>query len=419
MTALNVFAGNTLAGQLTESETLGLCFKYASSWLSDKDVKSLSPELPLSEQLFSGDSVASFFQNLLPEGEVLQFISRAAHISEQNTFGLLERFGGDTAGAFSVLPDGVFPSDTAHYLPVSHSEILEWLEQSRGIPLNITGEQARMSLSGAQDKMTVCINTQGEMAIPLGAAPSSHIIKPSIKHRQDVPDTAINEFMIMTLAREIKLEVAEVNYSPDLSAVIVTRFDREIGEKGQLTRLHQNDLCQVLGLLSNKKYESEGGPSLQACFNALLKYSSQPAKDKKRLIEWVVFNVLIGNMDGHAKNLSLMTVGGKTRLTPFYDLICTAVYPNLSQKLAFKVGGENRPQWLMLRHWEKFSQEIDTKPTLVIRIINDLIKRIEQSLPVVVNQLQNTTTQTEEQLMVEKIAQLIQKSIVLVRSRVN
>ena len=419
MKALNVFSGQALVGQLTESEAQGLCFQYVRTWLADKAAKSLSPELPLDEQIFSGDTVASFFQNLLPEGEILQFISRAAHISGDNTFGLLERFGGDTAGAFSVLPEGVLPSATAHYLAVSQGEIGQWLEHSRGIPLNINGEQARMSLSGAQDKITVFINAQGEMAIPLGAAPSSHIIKPSIKHRHDVPNTAMNEFMIMTLAREMKLDVAEVNYLSELNAVIVTRFDRKTDAKGQLTRLHQNDLCQLLGLLSNKKYESEGGPTLKACFNAVLKHSSQPAKDKKRLIEWVVFNVLVGNMDGHAKNLSLMRGDDKTKLTPFYDLICTAVYPQLSQKLAFKIGGENRPQWLMRRHWERFAQEIDTKPTLVISIINGLSKRMEQVLPVLVNKLNALHTQTEERAMVEKITQFIEQSTVLLTSRIN
>ena len=131
-----------------------------------------------------------------------------------------------------------------------------------------------MSLSGAQDKMTVLIDAKGALLIPLGASPSSHIIKPSISHRGDLPNTAINEAMIMMLAREVKLDVAEVRYAPELGAVIVTRYDREIGRNGLLRRLHQNDLCQVLGIPSSKKYESEGGPSLQACFKAVIERSA-------------------------------------------------------------------------------------------------------------------------------------------------
>lgn len=84
----------------------------------------------------------------------------------------------------------------------------------------------------------------------------------------------------MTLAQEIGLQVAETRYDAELSAAIITRYDRTV-EQGRLKRLHQNDLCQTLGISSHKKYESEGGPSLATCFDAVLKHSSQPAKDKK------------------------------------------------------------------------------------------------------------------------------------------
>lgn len=96
-----------------------------------------------------------------------------------------------------------------------------------------------------------------------------------------------------------------------------------------------------------------------------------------------MFNVLVGNMDSHAKNLSLITHGNKKTLAPFYDMVCTVVYPSLSQKFAFKVGGENRLAWLMLRHWERFANDIDTKPKLVLQIISEIMLRIEKLLPLV------------------------------------
>jgi serine/threonine-protein kinase HipA len=234
-----------------------------------------------------------------------------------------------------------------------------------------------------------------------------------------VPNTAINEAMIMMLAREVKLDVAEVRYAPELGAVIVTRYDREIGRNGLLRRMHQNDLCQVLGIPSSKKYESEGGPSLQACFKAVIMRSAQPALDKKRLIEWVVFNVLVGNMDGHAKNLSLMTIGESTKLAPFYDLVCTAVYPNLSQKFAFKIGGENRPRWMMSRHWDRFAIETDTKPQFVSKVLADLIKRTESALPNVVERLQQLTVKPDERLMIETIEKYIYHSLLQMKSRLK
>lgn len=417
MKRLAVFAGEQLAGHLQESKQYKLEFSYTPDWLATSDAFALSPSLPLAEQTFSGDAVTAFFENLLPEGDVLNFISQAAQISQGNIFGLLERFGGDTAGAFSILPDGMEPSGEPHYLPVTPEAIKAWFERSRGIPLDISGEQARMSLSGAQDKMTVFIDDQGNVSIPLGAAPSSHIIKPSIQHRQDIPHTAINEAMVMTLAERIGMQVAKVRYAPELTAAIIARYDRTINANGYLQRLHQNDLCQILGIPSGKKYEAEGGPSLKTCFETVLARSSQPALDKKRLIEWVIFNVLVGNMDGHAKNLSLMTQGKRTQLAPFYDLVCTAVYPHLSQKLAFKIGGENRPKWLMARHWLRFAEDVAVKPRFVDKLMAEMIERIESALPNVFAELKEVVTNPTELQMLEQVANQIERCVDLVKSR--
>ncbi|MCD2448845.1 type II toxin-antitoxin system HipA family toxin [Methylicorpusculum oleiharenae] len=416
---LNIFAGDLLVGYLSESTAKGMSFVYAPAWLANADAMSLSSDLPLSDQTYHGEPVVAFFENLLPEGDVLEFISKAIQISSGNTFGLLERFGGDTAGAFSLLPEGMRPSHEPHYLPVRPQDILEWFQRSRGIPLNINGEQARMSLSGAQDKMTVFIDSKGNVSIPLGAAPSSHIIKPSVKHRQDVPCTAINEAMVMMLARRIKLEVADVRYWPELSAVVVARYDREIDKDNRLHRLHQNDLCQVLGVPSSMKYESEGGPSLKTCFEAVLKHSSQPAIDKRRLIEWVIFNFLVGNMDGHAKNLSLMTAGKNTQLAPFYDMVCTAVYGNLSQKFAFKIGGENRPKWMMARHWGRFATDIGVKPQYITKAQLDIMNRIESALPSISEELSSFALSNEELDMISKIRAFITKSVTQMKMRIK
>ena len=419
MKRLCVYASDQLVGYLHENDGNGLAFIYASDWLALPNAIALSPELPLSAHLFSGEAVSAFFENLLPEGDVLDFISKAAQISAGNVFGLLERFGGDTAGAFSILPEGLMPSDEPHYLPVTPESINLWFDRSRGIPLDISGEQARMSLSGAQDKMTVFIDQLGNVSLPLGAAPSSHIIKPSIQHRQDIPHTAINEALVMTLAERIGMDAAKVDYSLELNAVVIARYDRTLGKDGRLSRLHQNDLCQILGIPSSKKYEAEGGPSLKACFDAVLARSVQPAVDKKRLIEWVIFNVLVGNMDGHAKNLSLMSKGTRTQLAPFYDLVCTAVYPHLSQKLAFKIGGENRPQWLMSRHWDRFAEDIVVKPKFVRKVTGDMIQRIELVLPAVAAELGAIVGKPDELHMIGKVLDHVNSSVALIKSRLQ
>jgi len=100
MKSLNVYYETILVGYLTENDKQELYFTYTAEWLQRDQAIALSPDIYLSEKIFSGEKVESFFENLLPEGDILDFISQAVHISPNNVFGLLERFGGDTAGAF-------------------------------------------------------------------------------------------------------------------------------------------------------------------------------------------------------------------------------------------------------------------------------------------------------------------------------
>jgi len=403
MKRLDVFMGGVLVGALCEHPDGGLEFSYDAAWLAGGQAVPLSPILPLGEHSHTGEAVVAYFDNLLPEGSVRDFIARVEHISPGNVFGWLERFGGDTAGALSLLPHGQVPSAEPRYLPVTVEAIREWFNTSRGIPLHMTGGQARMSLSGTQDKMSVFVDDGGALAIPLGDAPSSHIIKPSMGYRPDIPHTAINEALVMMLAKAVGLDVPEVRFVPELDAVLIARYDRQRRPGRPLQRLHQNDLCQMMGIATTRKYESEGGPSLKACVETVMQYSHQPARDKKRLVEWVIFNLLVGNMDSHAKNLSLLTVDGRTRLAPFYDLVCTTVYPQLSRKFAFKIGGENRPEWIRERHWARFADEIGVKARWVDSVRGTLLKRIEGALQEVVDTLSGQVNPPKGRAMIARL----------------
>ena len=399
MKQLDVFMTGELIGHLREDGGGAMAFAYSHSWLGRGDAVPLGSNLPLDEQWHDGEAVTTYFDNLLPEGSVRDFVARALQVSTGNVFALLERFGGDTAGALALLPQGQLPSPKPRYLPMTHEAVHKCFASSRGIPLNLAGGEARIALAGAQDKMAVFIAPTGALAIPLGDAPSSHIIKPSMDHRAYLPQTAINEALVMSLAAAIGLDVAPVRYAPDLDAVVIARYDRQwVGS--HLQRLHQNDLCQTLGIEPGRKYESEGGPTLAMCCTAVMQHSSKPALDKKRMLEWAVFNVAVGNMDSHAKNLSLLTMGGHTRLAPFYDLVCTTVYKHLSRRFAFKIGGENRLGWMMGRHWDRLAVELAVKPQLLLTIRLDICLRIERELPKVAGALRAQVAHREGLAMI-------------------
>ena len=387
MKPLDVFRDGRIVGSLIDTGG-ALSFLYAPTWIAAGG-GALSPDLPLPASVeendaFGDQAVRAFFENLLPEGTIREFISRALKISPDNVFALLERFGGDTAGAYSLLPEGERPADEPRYLPIGSEQLTQWFADSRGVPLMLEEGPARMSLSGAQDKITVYVGHDGAMALPLADAPSSHIIKPAISYRTDLPASAANEAYVMRLATAAGLTVPLVRFDRNLNAAIIERYDRARSSDGRLVRLHQIDLCQAMGLPSSRKYEAEGGPTFAQCLSYVTRNSSNALADGRRMIGWVAFNLIVGNMDSHAKNLSMLydpADDNRPKLAPFYDLVATSIYPQLSSRFAFKIGGENRPRWIMARHWERFAKETGLSMRYVRDVVSSVAKAVQDALP--------------------------------------
>jgi serine/threonine-protein kinase HipA len=119
-----------------------------------------------------------------------------------------------------------------------------------------------------------------------------------------------------------------------------------------------SDFCQALGIPSEMKYRSEGGPNLTTCFELLRDASTIPALDLRDLLDAVIFTLLIGNHDAHAKNFSLLYLpDGEIRLAPLYDLVCTVLYPELTDTMAMQIGGEAKSALIMPKHIERFAAD--------------------------------------------------------------
>ena len=137
---------------------------------------------------------------------------------------------------------------------------------------------------------------------------------------------------------DIKLPVAEarIHQGGGRRFLLVTRYDRQTDAHGNTTRLHQEDFCQALGVAPEMKYQNEGGPDLKACFDLLRHVTRPSAPQVLRLLDCVAFNVLLGNHDAHAKNFSLLyappSYQSSPALAPLYDVLSTAVYPDLPRR---------------------------------------------------------------------------------------
>lgn len=375
-TVLLVRIGAVVVGRLWLDQRKRFCFQYESLWLERSRIP-LSLSLPLRPEPYLDDESHPFFANLLPEEKIRAVIARNLGVSLNNDFGLLERIGGDCAGAVSLFPEDAEPElEPGCYRRLSADELFAIIRELPQRPL-LAGEKGiRLSLAGAQKKLPIFYDEE-QFHLGYGALPSNYIIKPPIEH---LDGTVENEAFCMALAHQLSLEVPPsfILQHREERIFVVKRYDRVSATVG-IGRLHQEDFCQALQVPPEYKYESEGGPSLAACFNLVRQNSIRSGKDVLSLVDWVIFNYLIGNSDAHGKNISLLLLPEGPMLAPFYDQLSTRIYAHygLAEGLAMKIGGENDPGAIQKKHWEQFAEEVGVKPRLVMTRLADMAKRIQ------------------------------------------
>lgn len=338
MSKLVVYLHADEVGQLEQDESGLLRFAYASTWLAKDGAIPLSKMLPLTPETFENRRARPFFAGILPEAGPRTRVAEILGISEGNEFAMLERIGGDCAGAVSLLPEGMQPfHDENRLRTLGEKELAAIVNELPRRPLLAGEEGLRLSLAGAQDKLPVVMDGDS-ISLPLGNTPSTHIIKPEPEH---FPGLVANEIFCMKLAAAVGLNVADVACRKIGSkpCIVVARYDRVRSAKGGMTvRLHQEDLCQALGRPPERKYQQEGGPLIRECVALLREWSSTPVLDIRAFVDALILNVLIGNADAHGKNYSMLYRGKERRLAPFYDLVSTILWPELSTRLAMNIG---------------------------------------------------------------------------------
>ena len=371
MNKLFVSINSILAGELWLDDQNRFCFQYSKKWLGEQDSFHLSVSLPLQEKPFLNDSCYSYFTNLLPEARILTALSRKLGIAEEDKFSLLRAIGGDCAGAVSLYPPDIdYPGPSNYkYEPFSEKDLAKKITELTINPL-LAAEERRLSLAGGMEKLPVYIK-DNRIYLPLNGAPTTHIIKTPVKDLQGV---VTNEAYCMNLAKNMGFDVpdADILKVRDISLYAVKRYDRKVSEQG-IVRLVQEDFCQALNRNSQQKYNY----SLKDCFDLIRKECSSPIEDSRKFLNLILFNGLIGNADGHAKNISLLHDKNGTKLAPFYDLVSTQVYPQFTKKMPMKIGGEKRNfGHLQKHHFVSLSEEINMKPKIVVKTALDLANRI-------------------------------------------
>jgi serine/threonine-protein kinase HipA len=386
----------TLAGKMI--------FSYTSS-----ATQAISIAMPIREEPYGESQTEAYFGGLLPESEtVKKIIGMRYGVSHNNTFGLLKAIGHDCAGAISChATDDTIDTRSSYPLSgrtITDDELYGYIKELPRKPLFMDVDGLRLSLAGIHDKAAICM-IDGKIALAENC-PTTHILKPTSPHFEGLAE---NEYFCLKIAKRIGLPVPniELRRIKDITFLLTERYDRRI-KNGAVERIHQEDFCQALSKLPSKKYQNEGGPGLKDCFELLMN-TAQPAKNRNLLASAVIFNYLICNLDAHGKNFSLLHhTPSNIQLAPFYDIVCTRAYPDLSSKMAMKIGSKYEYDDLFPRHWEQLCHDINYRYIAIKELIYEQADLILNNAKLEKENLLSAGYKTK---ILDKIVTVIEKNI--------
>jgi serine/threonine-protein kinase HipA len=389
MSELDVLIEGELIGRVRMNKAARLSFDYEPRWRDSTHGHSLSISMPIASITYSHNLVSSYLWNLLPENpNILQRWGQQFHVSAANPFKLLKFVGADVPGAAQFFPPAQLVTIQSQQRPsinwINLDELAQRLAQLRSDAAAVRrpGDPGKMSLPGAQAKTAFCWDNKGKRwGVPSGRAPTTHIIKPAVPGFDGLVE---NEHLCQVIAAQLGLPAAKSSVLPlgDTSYIVIERFDRLPAAPGSafVQRVHQQDICQALGLMPGRKYQQDGGPGIADIVSLIRRVSSNPSTDVDRFLDANAFNWLIGGTDAHAKNYSLLIgAGDEVRLSPLYDLSSQLPYPEfIEQNVAMKIGDYYEIPLIGFTEWQSLASECAVNPAILVNRLRHFADRLPE-----------------------------------------
>ncbi len=267
-------------------------------------------------------NLPTYFAGLLPEGVMYAVVKTLIGAAADDLFAILAATGSDAIGDIDVR----IPGDSSHRPLLSPDEANDVIQEV--LSGSTDGANHTSAIAGVHPKLSVGQLTR-----------SSRLDRSIAKFNSpDFPGMTRVEFACMQLAKRCRMQVADVALTRDF--LMVKRFDRVVDNKAkQVSKVHQEDLLQVMDLFPNSKYSLDYGDIMTAMQRLGVSKASL-----LRAVELYAFSYLIGNGDLHAKNVSLIRdrQTGQWSLSPAYDLLSTLHFKHQmpgADRMALALGG--------------------------------------------------------------------------------
>ena len=381
-----------LVGEFERADPVNETFAYDEGYLERDDAAALSASLPLRHEPYASNEFSAFFSGMLPEGPVRHELSMRFQIPQSDYLSMLERLGDECVGALRFLGDEKSSYDPG-YRPLQ-DEDFEALSKAEVFEIANDMQDSRLSLAGAQSKtgwfyraVKMQKGRSGDWMLPLGSAPSTHIVKiASTKH----PDLPFNELICMTAASAAGLEIARSEASDTIpGAFFSERYDRIwSNEPPSMSgfdvplRLHQEDFCQAVGWPSYMKYETRPDSCYMAlCGRLIREQSSNVIADTQMFARQVMVDYALGNCDSHLKNHSFLYSPSwrEKRLAPAYDIVCTTIM-GYDHNLGIDIGDHRVIDGVTPEDFEFMSQDLHLPLKMIKNIAAEVAEEVSAQL---------------------------------------
>lgn len=322
MGELRVELYGQLVGWLTGTDWRSFDFRTDRSAFDHFELGStiLSESVPLDVVANRGRASRrrNFFSELLPEGRILTNLAAGIGAREHDVITMLSHFGRDIAGALQIWdPDRPGEPRRPHASALTVAEVGGMLRDTLAEPLGNSPLTGKSSLAGVQDKIVLALIDGGWHRVHDGY-PSTHIVKPESR---DYSTVIFDEEYGARAAKVLGLATMDtwLDEFDGVPALVIERYDR--APDAPLGRIHQEDMNQALGARANEKYQEVGGRvSLHRVADMFRRNGDDDSLE--RLLTMAVLAVALGNVDMHAKNLSILhPPDGSSNLAPAYDVV--------------------------------------------------------------------------------------------------
>lgn len=326
------------------------------------------------DKIANGRYLPPYFDNLLPEGALLELIEREFGTGSFDNYDVLARLGGDLPGAVVARREAGDPPPSR-----PAGEAVKQLTISKPISFSLAGVQMKFSMHADKRWLTAPgADESGDVILKL----------PS----EEFPNLVENEFSSMQLAKLAGANVSEtrlvdietIEGVPDefrigKHALSVRRFDRAPGD----VRIHTLDFAQIAGTITDQKYFWWNQDTI---LNTSKRFSEDPIGDLLEALRRLVVDIMIGNCDGHLKNWSFLLPDGRNvRLSPAYDIVSTLTYR--PDTMALRLSGTKDPKIIDTARLRRLASLLKVDPKILEREMQRTTIRILDTWPAAMKDL--------------------------------